>query len=58
VFQGGLLLALLVIVSPLRYWFGIYLWVRALGDLTLAFVAPGVIVLGAPWSALARGLGR
>jgi cytochrome c oxidase assembly factor CtaG len=58
VFQGGLLLALLVIVSPLGYWSGIYLWVRALGDLTLAFVAPGLIVLGAPWPALARGLGR
>jgi cytochrome c oxidase assembly factor CtaG len=58
VFQGGLLLALLVVVSPLGYWSGIYLWVRALGDLTLAFVAPGLIVLGAPWSALARCLGR
>ena len=58
VFQGGLLLALLVVVSPLGYWSGIYMWVRALNDLTLAFVAPGLIVLGAPWSALARGLGR
>jgi len=58
VFQGGLLLALLAIVSPLGYWSGIYLWVRALGDLTLAFVAPGLIVLGAPWPALARGLSR
>jgi len=58
VFQAGLLLALLVIVSPLGYWSRIYLWVRALDDLTLAFVAPGLIVLGAPWSALARGLGR
>jgi cytochrome c oxidase assembly factor CtaG len=58
VFQGGLLLALLVIVSPLGYWSGIYLWVRALDDLTLAFMAPGLIVLGAPWPALARGLGR
>jgi cytochrome c oxidase assembly factor CtaG len=58
VFQGGLLLALLVIVSPLGYWSGIYLWVRALDDLTLAFMAPGLIVLGAPWPALARCLGR
>ena len=58
VFQSGLLLALLVIVSPLGYWSGIYIWVRALDDLTLAFVAPGLIVLGAPWSALARSLGR
>jgi cytochrome c oxidase assembly factor CtaG len=58
IFQGGLLLALLVIVSPLGYWSGIYIWVRALDDLALAFVAPGLIVLGAPWSALARCLGR
>ena len=58
VFQGGLLLALLAIVSPLGYWSGIYIWVRALNDLTLAFVAPGLVVLGAPWSALARCLGR
>jgi cytochrome c oxidase assembly factor CtaG len=58
VFQAGLLLALLVVVSPLGYWSGIYMWVRALDDLTLAFVVPGLIVLGAPWSALARCLGR
>jgi putative membrane protein len=57
-FQGGLLLALLAIVSPLRYWSGIYIWVRALQDLVLAIVAPGLIVVGAPWSALARSVGR
>lgn len=57
-FQGGLLLALLAIVSPLRYWSGIYIWVHALQDLVLAVVAPGLIVVGAPWSALARSVGR
>jgi cytochrome c oxidase assembly factor CtaG len=57
-FQGGLLLALLAIVSPLRYWSGIYIWVRAVQDLVLAIVAPGLIVVGAPWSALARSVGR
>jgi cytochrome c oxidase assembly factor CtaG len=57
-FQGGLLLALLAIVSPLRYWSGIYIWVRAVQDLVLAVVAPGLIVVGAPWSALARSVGR
>jgi putative membrane protein len=57
-FQGGLLLALLAIVSPLRYWSGIYVWVRAVQDLVLAVVAPGLIVVGAPWSALARSVGR
>ncbi len=58
VFQAGLLLALLAIVSPMRYWSGIYIWVRALQDLVLAVLAPGLIVLGAPWPALARSLGR
>jgi putative membrane protein len=57
-FQGGLLLALLAIVSPLRYWSGVYIWVRALQDLMLAVVAPGAIVVGAPWAALARSVGR
>ena len=57
-FQGGLLLALLAIVSPLRYWSGIYVWVRALQDLVLAVVAPGLVVVGAPWPALARSVGR
>jgi putative membrane protein len=57
-FQFGLLVAVLAMVSPVRYWSGIYIWVRALQDLLLAVVAPGLIVLGAPWSALARCLGR
>jgi putative membrane protein len=57
-FQGGLLLALLAIVSPLRYWSGVYIWLRAVQDLVLAVAAPGLIVVGAPWSALARSVGR
>jgi cytochrome c oxidase assembly factor CtaG len=56
-FQAGLLLALLAIVSPLRHWSGIYIWVRAVQDLVLAVVAPGLVVVGAPWPALARCLG-
>jgi putative membrane protein len=58
VFQLGLLAALLALVSPVRYWSGIYVWVRAVQDLLLAVVAPGLIVLGAPWPALARAAGR
>jgi putative membrane protein len=57
-FQAGLLIALLAMVSPVRYWSGIYIWVRAMQDLLLAVVAPGLIVLGAPWPALARCVGR
>jgi cytochrome c oxidase assembly factor CtaG len=50
-FQGGLLLALLAIVSPLGYQAGVFIWVRAVQDLILAVAAPGMIVLGAPWAA-------
>jgi putative membrane protein len=51
VFQGGLLLALLALVSPAGYWAGIYIWVRALQFLVLALVATGLMALGAPWQA-------
>jgi putative membrane protein len=58
-FQGGLLLALLAIVSPLAHEAGIFIWVRAVQDLILAVVAPGMIVVGAPWMAFgARGSSR
>ncbi len=50
--QAGLLIALLAIISPLGYWSGIYLWVRAIQDLTLSFIAPALIVLGRPWLVL------
>jgi cytochrome c oxidase assembly factor CtaG len=51
-FQGGLLLALLALVSPLGFWSAVYLWIRALQFITLAVVATGLIVLGAPWQEL------
>lgn len=46
---GGLLLALLAVVSPIGYWAGRYIWVRSIQDLLLAFTAAPLIVLGAPW---------
>jgi cytochrome c oxidase assembly factor CtaG len=57
-FQGGLLLALLAVVSPLGYWAGHYIWVRSIQDLLLAFTVPPLIVLGAPWRVLAGAAGR
>jgi putative membrane protein len=57
VFQGGLLLALLAVVSPMGYWAYRYIWVRDLQDVILAVVAPALIVLGAPWVPLRRGSG-
>jgi cytochrome c oxidase assembly factor CtaG len=50
--QGGLLIALLALVSPLAYWSGVYLWVKALQDIVLAFIAPALIVVGRPWTVL------
>ena len=56
VFQAGLLIAVLATISPVGYWSSVYIWVHALQDLLLAFVAPGIIVLGAPWQPLRCGL--
>jgi putative membrane protein len=52
VFQAGLLLALLALVSPIGYWSDVFLWVRAVQFLLLAVAATGLMVLGAPWQAL------
>jgi cytochrome c oxidase assembly factor CtaG len=47
-FQGGLLVALFALVSPLAYWSLIFIWVRSIQDLLLGVVAPALIVLGRP----------
>lgn len=57
-FQAGLLLVVLAVVSPMGYWSYRFIWVRNLQDVMLAIVAPALIVLGAPWRPLRRGLGR
>jgi putative membrane protein len=56
VFHGGLLLALLALISPSGYLSDVYIWVRGLQFLLLAMVAPGLMVLGAPWQALAAAV--
>ena len=56
VFHVGLVVAVLALVSPVGYWSQRFIWVRSAQDLLLAVVAPGLIVLGAPWLALRRGL--
>jgi putative membrane protein len=56
-FQAGLLLAVLAVVSPISYWSYRYIWVRNFQDVILAIAAPALIVLGAPWLPLRRGLG-
>jgi putative membrane protein len=52
--QGGLAIALLALISPAGYLSGIFIWIRALQDLTLCFVAPALIVAGRPWLVLPR----
>lgn len=56
-FYFGLLAVLLAMVSPIGYWSGTFIWVRVLQDILLGVVAPPLIVLGAPWLVLRRGLG-
>jgi cytochrome c oxidase assembly factor CtaG len=56
VFQLGLLLALLAVVSPVGYWAGRFIWIRGMQDVVLAIGAPALIVLGAPWLPLRRAL--
>ncbi len=50
-FQLGLLLVLLALVTPLGYYSDQYIWVRAVQTLVVAVVGPGLMVLGAPWLA-------
>ena len=57
VFQIGLLLVLLALVSPMGYFSYRFIWVRDLQDVVLAIGAPALIVFGAPWLPLGRGLG-
>jgi putative membrane protein len=57
-FYGGLLVLLVALVSPVGYLSGVYLWVRALQGLLLGLVAPGLIVLGAPWTAFRLAFSR
>lgn len=55
-FYAGLLAVLLALVSPVGYWAQRFVWVRSVQDLLLAVVAPALIVLGAPWLVLERGV--
>ncbi len=55
-FQLGLLIVLLALVSPIGYWSDVYIWVRAVQQLLVAVAGTGLIVVGAPWSALAQSV--
>ena len=55
---GGLLVLVLAVVSPVDYWSETYLTAHVVQHLMLAFIAPVLVVLGAPWLPLLRGLPR
>lgn len=57
-FQLGLLVVLLALVSPVGYASTVYIWVRMAQTLLVAVVGPGLIVVGAPWEALRAALTR
>ncbi len=55
-FVGGVGAAVAALVSPLDYWSGIYFWVHMIQHMVLLFLAAPLVVLGAPWLPMMRGL--
>jgi putative membrane protein len=54
----GLLVMLLALVSPVGYFATVYIWVRGMQMLLVGVVGPGLIVLGAPWTAFRLAVTR
>jgi putative membrane protein len=56
-FQLGLAVIAAALLSPMGYLSDVYIWVRALQELLIAVVGPGLLVLGAPWAAFGLASG-
>ena len=56
--RSGLAVVVLTVTSPLGYWSRLDTSARATEDVLLAYLAAPLVVLGAPWLALAAGTKR